>query len=101
MYTVPFVERTITSVMRTVPPSERTLVICTVPPVERISVLVRTFTLVIGTVPLLRGHLHVCTSVGVSGSWFPRREISCYSFSRSLQVPARRLEAPAVEISGS
>ena len=41
MYTVPFVERTITSVMRTVPPAERTLVICMVPPVERISVLVR------------------------------------------------------------
>jgi len=43
----------------------------------------------------------VCTSVGVSGSWFPRRETSCYSISRSLQVPARRLEAPAVGISGS
>ena len=50
MYTVPFVERTITSLMRMVPPAERTLVICTVPPVESISVLVRTFNLVIGTV---------------------------------------------------
>jgi hypothetical protein len=60
MYTVPFVERKITSVIRTLPPAERTLVICTVPPVERISVLVRTFTLVIGTAPLLRGHLRVC-----------------------------------------
>jgi hypothetical protein len=60
MYTVPFVERIITSVIRTVPPAGRTRVICTVPPVERISVLVRTSTLVIGTVPLLRGHLRVC-----------------------------------------
>ena len=43
----------------------------------------------------------MCTSVGVSGSWFPRRETSCYSISRSLQVPGRRLEAPAVGVSGS
>ena len=41
------------------------------------------------------------TSVGVSGSWFLRRETSSYSISRSLQVPARRLEAPAVGVSGS
>jgi hypothetical protein len=40
-------------------------------------------------------------AVGISGSWFLRRETSCYSISRSLQVPARRLEAPAVGISGS
>jgi hypothetical protein len=43
----------------------------------------------------------VCSSVGVSGSWFPRKETSCYSISRGLQVPARSLEAPAVGVSGS
>ncbi len=72
MYTVPFVERTITSVMHTVPPVERTLVICTVPPVESISVLVRTFNLVIGTVPSAE------------------RTFTCVYISRSLRslVPA-------------
>jgi hypothetical protein len=61
----------------------------------------RSFTLVIGSVTYLRlrGHLRLCTSVGVSGAWIPRGETSCYSISRSLQVPAS--EATAVGISGS
>ena len=35
-----FITATISSVRRTVPPAERTFVICTVPPAERLSVLV-------------------------------------------------------------
>ena len=76
-------ERTFTLVIGTVPPVERTftLVIGTVPSVER------TFTLVIGTVLSAERTFTygMCTAVGVSVSWFPRRETSCYSISRSLR----------------
>ncbi len=40
------------------------------------------------------------TLVGVSGSWFLRRQTSSYN-NISLQVPARRLEDTAVGVSGS
>jgi hypothetical protein len=71
-----------------------TLVIGTIPSVER------TFTLVIGTVPPAE---RTFTCVYISRNLrclVPAEETSCYSISRSLQVPARRLEAPAGGISG-